>query len=119
MAQYHNIPKNNKKMTSSITQYGAICQHPNEISQTWPHGLLMSLLVIRTMTFSFEENAPQQLMRINNYAQSTVTTLWIFLILLSLLALIETTPIITRFLSLLSLVILLAIWNLVYQRRRN
>ncbi len=50
----------------------------------------------------FEEKCLQQLMNINNYAQATFTTLWIYLVLLSILALIETTPIIARFLSLLS-----------------
>src|SRR6266540_1810283 len=67
----------------------------------------------------FEEKCPQQLMNINTYTQATVTTLWIYLVLLSILMLIETAPIIARFLSLLCLVILLAIWNLTFQRKRN
>src|SRR6266511_2229906 len=99
-----------------MVQYVEILMKYYELASWSPH----AFTGYKDDCHSFEERkCPQQLMSINNYAQATVTTLWIFLILLSLLMLIETAPIITRFLSLLSLVILLTIWNLVSQRKRN
>src|SRR6266545_495999 len=98
-------------MISLMAQYGAILMKYYELALWSPH----AFTGYKDDCHPFKEKCPQQLMSINNYAQTTVTTLWIFLILLSLLALIETAPIIARFLSLLSLVILLTIWNLVSQ----
>ena len=92
-----------------MVQYVKILMKHNELASWSPH----AFVGYKNDSHPFEEKCPQQLMSINNYAQTTITTLWIFLILLSLLTLIETALIIARFLSLLSLVILLAIWNLV------
>src|SRR6266498_4501615 len=98
-----------------MVQYVKILMKYYELASWSPH----AFTGYKDNCHPFKEKCPQQLTSINNYAQATVTTLWIFLILLSLLTLIETAPIIARFLSLLSLVILLTIWNLVYRKRRN
>jgi len=98
-----------------MVQYVEILMKYYELASWSPH----AFTGYKDDCYPFEEKCSQQLMSINNYTQATVTTLWIFLILLSLLVLIETALIIARFLSLLSLVILLTIWNLVSQRKRN
>src|SRR6266545_6576740 len=76
------------------------------------------LLVIRT-TVTPSKKCLQKLMNTNNFAQAIVTTLWIYLPLLSILVPLETRRIFIRLLSLLALDILLAIWLSQYQKRNK
>src|SRR6266545_2193339 len=59
---------------------------------------LIPLLVIKTTVIP-SKKCPQQLMNTNNFAQAIVITLWIYLILLSILVPLETGRIFIRLLS--------------------
>ena len=96
-----------------MVQYVKILMKHNELASWSPH----AFVGYKDDSHSFEEKCPQQLMNTNNFAQAIIITLWIYLVLLSILMPLETRWIIIRFLSLLALDILLTIWSLTYQKR--
>src|SRR6266511_4116333 len=99
-------------MISSMVQYVEILMIYYDLALWSP----IPLLVIKTNVIP-SKKCLQQLMNTSNYTQAIVITLWIYLILLSILVPLETRRIFTRLLSLLALDILLAIWSLTYQKR--
>src|SRR6266540_5438411 len=100
-------------MISSMAQHGAILMKYYELASWSPH----AFVGYKNNCHPLKEKCPQQLMNTNNFAQAIIITLWIYLILLSILMHLETGRIITRLLSLLALDILLAVWSLTYQKR--
>src|SRR6266498_5699920 len=96
-----------------MVQYVEILMKYYELASWSPH----AFVGYKEDCHPFEEKCPQQLMNTNNFAQAIIITLWIYLVLLSILVPLETGQIITRLLSLLALDILLTIWSLTYRKR--